>query len=40
MNSDFLGIVGVAVLIVGVFFLLYNYFLNRHFDFAKVKSQQ
>lgn len=40
MNSEFLGFIGVAVLIVGVFFLLYNYFLNRHFDFAKVKSQQ
>lgn len=40
MNTEFLGFVGVAVLIVGVFFLLYNYFLNRHFDFAKVKSQQ
>ncbi|MCP9764392.1 DUF7935 family protein [Lacihabitans soyangensis] len=40
MTSEFLGFVGVAVLIVGVFFLLYNYFLNRHFDFAKVKSQQ
>ena len=40
MNSDFLGIVGVAVLIVGVFFLSNNYFLNRHLDFAKVKSQQ
>lgn len=40
MNSEFLGFVGVAVLIVGVFFLLYNYFLNRHFGFAKIKSQQ
>ncbi|OYU66302.1 MAG: hypothetical protein CFE22_09815 [Cytophagaceae bacterium BCCC1] len=40
MTNEFLGFVGVSVLIVGVFFLLYNYFLNRHFSFAKIKSQQ
>ncbi|MCP9754144.1 hypothetical protein EGI26_03070 [Lacihabitans sp. CCS-44] len=40
MGNEFLGFVGVLVLIVGVFFLLYNYFLNRHFSFAKIKSQQ
>jgi hypothetical protein len=40
MGNEFLGFVGILVLIVGVFFLLYNYFLNRHFSFAKIKSQQ
>ncbi len=40
MSSEFVGFFGVSVLIVGVFFLLYNYFLNRHFSFAKIKSQQ
>ena len=40
MNNDILGFVTVVVLVVAVFFLLYNYFLNRHFGFAKIKSQQ
>lgn len=40
MSYEFIGFIGVTVLIIGVFFLLYNYFLNRHFSFAKIKSQQ
>lgn len=40
MKNELLGFVGIVVLVVGVFFLLYNYFLNRHFSFAKTKSQQ
>jgi len=40
MYSEIIGLLGLIVLVVAVFFLLYNYFLNRHFSFAKVKSQQ
>ena len=40
MTNDILGLAGIIVLVVAVFFLLYNYFLNRHFSFAKIKSQQ
>ncbi len=40
MSYAFIGFIGVSVLITGVFFLLYNYYLNRHFSFAKIKSQQ
>jgi hypothetical protein len=37
---EILGFVGLAGLLIGVVFLIYNYFLNRHFGFAKTKSQQ
>ena len=37
---DLIAIVISSVLIVGVVFLLSNYFLNRHFSFGKIKSQQ
>jgi hypothetical protein len=40
MKNELLGFILVSVLVVGVFFMLYNYFLNRHFSFAKIKSQQ
>lgn len=39
-EMDLVGLLGFVVLVVGVVFLLYNYFLNRHFGFAKTKSQQ
>lgn len=37
---NLIGLFGLVVLIVGVVFLIYNYFLNQHFGFAKTKSQQ
>ncbi|MBK6979157.1 MAG: hypothetical protein IPH28_20355 [Cytophagaceae bacterium] len=34
-------IIGIpAILVLTVLFLIYNYFLNRHFNFAKIKSTQ
>ncbi len=37
---NIVAIIASVFLIVGVVFLLYNYFLNRHFNFGKIKSQQ
>ena len=37
---NIIAIIASVFLIVGVVFLLYNYFLNRHFNFGKIKSQQ
>jgi amino acid permease len=39
MFDQFLTALAPSILVITVLFLVYNYFLNRHFDFAKTKSQ-